>query len=84
MVRRQKDVNWEAILPWQDLVYVWQKIEPDRWYPMATFERLGVAILDHLDGATMDAVRFWGRFSADRGFAANIRTSSFLDIPSSR
>jgi hypothetical protein len=31
---------------------------------MATFERLGIAILDHLEGATLDAVRFWGHFSA--------------------
>jgi hypothetical protein len=45
---------------------VWQTIKPDEWYPMETFERLGVAILDHLEGATLDAVRLWGRFSAQQ------------------
>jgi hypothetical protein len=66
MIRRRKNVDWEAILPPEDLLYVWQQIKPDDWYPMATFERLGVAILDHLEGATLDAVRLWGRFSAQQ------------------
>jgi hypothetical protein len=64
MVRRRKNVDWETILPPEDLLYVWQQVKPDEWYPMATFERLGLAILDHLEGATLDAVRLWGRFSA--------------------
>jgi hypothetical protein len=64
MIRRRKNVDWETILPPQDLLFVWQHIDPDKWYPMSTFERLGVAILDHLEGATLDAVRLWGRFSA--------------------
>ena len=64
MIRRRKNVDWETILPPEDLLYVWQQIVPDKWYPMSTFERLGIAILDHLEGATLDAVRLWGRFSA--------------------
>jgi hypothetical protein len=43
-----------------------QRIEPDDWYPMETFERFGVAILSELDGVTLDAVRTWGRFSASQ------------------
>jgi hypothetical protein len=66
MIRRRKNVDWETILPPEDLLYVWQQIKPDEWYPMATFERLGIAILDHLEGATLDAVRLWGRFSAQQ------------------
>ena len=66
MVRRRKTVDWESVLPPEDLLYVWQQINPDEWYPMETFERLGVAILDHVEGATLDAVRMWGRFSADQ------------------
>ncbi len=64
MIRRRKNVDWERVLPPQDLVYVWQQIQPDLWYPMETFERLGIAILEHLEGATLDAVRLWGQFSA--------------------
>ena len=66
MIRRRKNVDWEAILPPEDILYVWQQIKPDEWYPMETFERLGIAILDHLEGATLDAVRLWGRFSAQQ------------------
>ncbi|HEX3595889.1 MAG TPA: hypothetical protein VHU80_12345 [Polyangiaceae bacterium] len=66
MIRRRKSVDWEGILPPEDVIYVWQQIRPDEWYPMTTFERLGLAILDHLDGATLDAVRLWGRFSAQQ------------------
>jgi hypothetical protein len=66
MIRRRKNVDWEKVLPPEDLAFVWQQVQPDVWYPMATFERLGVAILDHLDGATLDAVHLWGRYSAQQ------------------
>jgi hypothetical protein len=64
MIRRQKNVDWSNVLLVTDLVYLRKHIDEDEWYPMATFERMGVAILKHLDGATLDAVRLWGRFSA--------------------
>lgn len=64
MIRRQKDVDWSRVLLVTDLVYLRKHIDDDGWYPMSTFERMGVAILQHLDGATLDAVRLWGRFSA--------------------
>ncbi len=64
MVRRQKDVDWSRILPPEDVGYLACRIEDDDWYPMTTFERLGLAILSHVEGATLDAVRMWGRFSA--------------------
>lgn len=66
MIRRKKNVDWEAILPPEDHLYVWSHIVPGDWYPMATFERLGVAILEYLEGASLDAVRLWGRFSANQ------------------
>jgi len=64
MIRRQKNVDWSEVLLVTDLVYLRKHIDDDGWYPMPTFERMGVAILKHLDGATLDAVRLWGRFSA--------------------
>lgn len=66
MIRRRKNVDWERVLPQEDLLYVWQQIQPDKWYPMASFERLGIAILERMDGATLDAVRLWGHFSAQQ------------------
>jgi hypothetical protein len=70
MLRRRKDLDWSGVLPPQDLVYLQQHIDSDGWYPMATFERFGLAILSHIEGATLDAVRLWGRYSA-RQFATH-------------
>jgi hypothetical protein len=67
MIRRRKDVAWERKLPAEDMAYLKQRIEPDDWYPMETFERLGLAILSELGGgAALDAVRAWGRLSASQ------------------
>ncbi len=64
MLRRRKDVDWSRVLPPEDRRYLVQRIVGDDWYPMESFERLGLAILSKLEGATLDAVRLWGRFSA--------------------
>lgn len=64
MIRRRKDVDWRRVLSPDDLQYIASTIERDNWYPMTTFERLGVAILSEVEGATLDGVRLWGRFSA--------------------
>lgn len=64
MMRRRKDVDWSEVLWPEDLQYLHARVERDQWYPMASFERMGVAILEHVPGATLDAVRFWGRVSA--------------------
>lgn len=64
MIRRSKDVDWRAVLPIEDWIYLESRIDADGWYPMASFERLGVAILSKIDGASLDAVRLWGGFSA--------------------
>jgi len=65
MLRRQKSIDWSKVLEPDDLGYLVKRIEPGDWYPMATFERFGLALLAHIEGATMDAVRMWGRFSAN-------------------
>src|SRR5438128_7939000 len=64
MIRRRKDVDWARKLAAEDAGYLKQRIEPNEWYPMDTFERLGTAILSELGDATLEAVRSWGRFSA--------------------
>jgi hypothetical protein len=64
MIRRRKDVAWERVFRAEDIAYLKQRIEPDDWYPMETFERFGVAILSELERANLDAVRLWGRYSA--------------------
>jgi len=66
MLKAHKGVEWNALLDAEDLPFLKQQIDITAWYPMATFERFGVAILSELDGATLDAVRSWGRFSASQ------------------
>lgn len=39
-----------------------QKVDPTGWYPMETFERLGVAILKEIAHGQLEGVRMWGRF----------------------
>ena len=47
-----------------DLVFLTTHIEPDGWYPMSVFERLGLAILALVARNEMFPVRLWGRYSA--------------------
>jgi len=48
----------------EDLALVQQRIVPEAWYPMTSFERLGLAILGNFPGAGLEAVRMWGNYSA--------------------
>lgn len=64
MIRGRKDVDWMSQLRVEDLALVQQHIAPQTWYPMASFERLGLSILANAAGAGLQAVRAWGRYSA--------------------
>lgn len=80
MIRRRKDVNWMAELRVEDLALVQQHITPETWYPMASFERLGLAILANFEGAGLDAVRLWGSYSAHQ-FVRDHATALAADDP---
>lgn len=71
MLRSKKGVPWHEYLASEDLPYLEARIEADRWYPMATFERMGNAILKHVAGGQLVAVEMWGRFSVRQLHAAN-------------
>ena len=71
MIRSQKDVPWRDELHPEDLPYLAETIDAARWFPMESFERLGNAILKHNAGGNIEAVRMWGRFSADPLAEAN-------------
>jgi len=66
MLRIQKGVDWSQYLPAEDLPYLKSQIVLGDWYPMATFERLGNEILRTLAHGDLEAVRQWGRLSADQ------------------
>jgi len=65
MIRGHKGIDWGRHLEPEDLAFLKVKIDPVAWYPMATFERLGNAILREVANGQVDAVRMWGRFSCD-------------------
>jgi hypothetical protein len=65
MIRSNKQFDWAAQLEPEDLPYLQARIDPAGWYPMATFERFGNAILRNVALDDLQAVRMWGRFSAD-------------------
>lgn len=44
-----------------DAPFLIGRLDPDGWYPMATFERLGLAILSEIVGLETDSIRLWGR-----------------------
>ncbi len=65
MLRSRSDVDWSKQLEPADLGYLVQRIDRDAWYPMDTFERMGLAILDAIAHGDVGAVRAFGRVSID-------------------
>lgn len=66
MIRGFKTGKWSFHLSEEDLAYTMKRIEPQGWYPMEVFERLGNAILKEVAKGDVEAVRMWGRFSVDQ------------------
>lgn len=64
MLRAHKGEPWAGFLEPEDLPYLDQHIDEEGWYPMGTFERMGIAILELLVSGDLDLVRSWGRVSA--------------------
>ena len=65
MVRSKKDVDWSKHLTPEDDAILSERIDPHGWYPMATFERLGLAIMSEVARGALDGVRMWGRFQVE-------------------
>ncbi len=65
MIRAQKHVDWSKHLTPGDLELLRARAEPDAWYPMESFERMGNAILAEVAGGDLESVRIWGRLQAE-------------------
>src|SRR4029079_1407015 len=70
MLRAQKRADWTEHLAAEDMCYLQLQIAPAAWYPMATFERMGNAILATVARGELFPVRMWGRYSAAQLHAA--------------
>jgi hypothetical protein len=64
MLRSQKGTDWAKHLRPEDVDYLLQRIQPDAWYPMESFERMGLAILAELS-PDLETIRAWGRAQVD-------------------
>lgn len=65
MLRMRKDVDWSKHLFPQDISFLVQRIDPNGWYPMESFERMGLAILGEITDGNLEPVKMWGRASID-------------------
>lgn len=65
MLRSRKDVDWARYLRPEDVPFLSTRIEPEAWYPMDTFARYGLAILDEIAHGDSFLARAWGRMSCD-------------------
>ena len=63
MVRAYNDGSLTEFLDPRDLAYVDQAIDSAAWYPMDSFEHLGVAIFQAIAEGDLGLVREWGRAS---------------------
>jgi hypothetical protein len=64
MLRSHRDKSWAEYLKPGDAEFIEQHIDPAGWYPMETFERMGIAILKTVAGEDLEMVRRWGRLTA--------------------
>lgn len=71
MLRACKSADYRKMLAAEDLPFLERTIDPDEWYPMATFERLGNAILKFVANDEMFPVQLWGRYSATQLLRTN-------------
>ena len=65
MLRGHKTADWTKHLLPEDLSFLVQRIQPDHWYPMESFERMGLAILAEIAHGDLETVRSFGRISID-------------------
>jgi hypothetical protein len=71
MLRSMKNVKWAEHLKPEDIAFLSMKIDPDAWYPMATFERMGNEILRTVANGEMSPVQWWGRHSVKKLYEAH-------------
>jgi hypothetical protein len=71
MLRAHRGRTWREFLEPEDLIFLDQTIDFDAWYPMDSFERLGVAIFQAIAEGDLGLVRDWGRASVTRVVGTN-------------
>jgi hypothetical protein len=65
MIKSRKDVDWDKYLTPADRELMKGMILPSQWYPLDSYQRMGLAVLREIAGGKMELVRLWGRLSVD-------------------
>jgi len=71
MLRAHRGRTLDEFLHRADFAYLDEEIDPLAWYPMAVFERLGLAIFQAIAEGDLGLVRDWGRASVARVVGSN-------------
>ena len=71
MLRAHRGRTWHEFLEAEDVTFLHQAIDLEAWYPMESFERLGVAIFQAIAEGDLGLVRDWGRASVARVVGSN-------------
>ena len=71
MLRAHRGRTWHEFLEPADVAFLHQEIDLEAWYPMESFERLGLAIFQAIAEGDLGLVRDWGRASVERIVAMN-------------
>ncbi len=66
MVRTFKGDTIDPYLGDDEIRHLALRIDPNAWYPMSVFEKLGVAILATVARGELFPVQLWGRYSAEQ------------------
>lgn len=65
MIKKRKETDWGKYLVPEDFEILDQTILPSQWYPLESYQRLGVATFHEIAGGDVEVVREWGRISLD-------------------
>ncbi|MGA7613746.1 MAG: hypothetical protein WBX15_01070 [Thermoanaerobaculia bacterium] len=66
MLRAAKENDWSLYFEPEEFHYLEERIDPNSWYPMDVFERMGLAILVEVADRDLAKVEAWGRVTIDQ------------------
>ncbi len=65
MIRKRKNVDWSKYLSPEDFEIINQMILPSQWYPLESFQRMGIAVLNEIAQGDVTVAYEWGQKSMD-------------------
>ncbi len=71
MIKNFKDADWNRYLLPRDLPFLGEKIGQTEWYPLESFERMGIGILNEIADGSTEAARFFGQSDVETQVQTN-------------